>query len=62
MKSLFGSTKDFVPGRPADVRRWLLSSMRWDDLLARFRLPLDDTFIVSVAAAEAAPDDDDGRE
>ena len=52
MKSLLGSMKDLVPGRPAVERRSLLSSIRWEDLLERPRLDFDVTFIVSVAAAE----------
>ena len=47
MKSLFGSMKDLVPGRPAVERRSLLSSIRWEDLLERPRLDFEETFIVS---------------
>ena len=50
MKSLFGSMKDLVPGRPAVEMRSLLSSIRCEDLLERPRLDFDETFIVSVAA------------
>lgn len=57
MKSLLGSMKDLVPGLPAVERRSLLSSIRAEDLLDRPRLLLEDTFIVSSAAAL---DDDDG--
>ena len=52
MKSLLGSMKDLVPGRPAVERRSLLSSIRWEDLEERLRLDLEDTFMVSDAAAD----------
>jgi len=50
--------KDLVPGRPAAARRSLLSSISWEDLLERFRLLCEETFIVSSVAA--ALDDDEG--
>jgi hypothetical protein len=52
--------KDLVPGRPAAARRSLLSSISWEDLLERFRLLCEETFIVSSVAA--ALDDDEGED
>jgi hypothetical protein len=47
MKILVGSMNFLVPGRPARWRRWLLASMREEDLDDRDRLlDPEETFIV----------------
>ena len=51
MKTLLGSIKFLVPGRPAVCNRSLLSSIRCDDLDDRVRLEEPDTFIVKSCDA-----------
>lgn len=58
MNTLLGSMNFLVPGRPAVWRRWLLSSISWDDLEERERLREGETFMRSLVDWERA----EGRE